>query len=166
MLYVGSFSKTLSAGLRVGFLYGAGELVGKIASVKEADGQDPLFNQKIIEKCLEKMDYEAHLKKISAIYGEKCRAMAEGLKEACAPSLGIHVPEGGMFLWVTVPETVDVDAVSDAALKAGVGVVKSAAFAVDPGKPGHAFRLNFSAPSMEQIKEGVKRFGKVTKELC
>lgn len=166
VLYVGSFSKTLSAGLRVGFLYGAGELVGKIASVKGADGQDPLFNQKIIEKCLEKMDYEAHLKEISAIYGKKCMAMAEGLKKACASSLGIHVPEGGMFLWVTVPETVDVDAMSDAALKAGVGVVKSAAFAVDPQKAGHAFRLNFSAPTLEQIEEGVKRFGEVTKEFC
>ena len=71
-----------------------------------------------------------------------------------------------MFLWVTVPETVDVDAVSDAALKAGVGVVKSAAFAVDPQKAGHAFRLNFSAPTLEQIEEGVKRFGEVTKEFC
>lgn len=166
VMYVGSFSKTLSAGLRVGFLYGAQELVGKIASVKSADGQDPLYNQKIVIKCLEGMDYEAHLKEISAIYGQKCMAMAEGLRQYCAPSCGIHVPEGGMFLWVTVPETVDMDAMSDAALKAGVGVVKSAAFAVDPAQPGHAFRLNFSAPSLDVIREGVKRFGDVTKAFC
>lgn len=166
VLYVGSFSKTLSAGLRVGFLYGAQELVGKIATVKSADGQDPLYNQKIVIKCLKGMDYDAHLKEISAIYGKKCMTMAEGLRQYCAPSCGIHVPEGGMFLWVTVPEMVDIDAMSEAALKAGVGVVKSAAFAVDPVQAGHAFRLNFSAPSLDVIREGVKRFGDVTKDFC
>ena len=166
VLYVGSFSKTLSADLRVGFLYGRKELTSKIMAVKNADGQDPLYNQKIIEKCLEKIDYEEHLKEISAVYGKKCRAMAETLKASCPSSCVINIPQGGMFLWVTVPVACDVDAISDAAIKAGIGVVKSGAFAADPKRQGHSFRLNFSAPSLEDIVEGSKRFGTVLSAFC
>lgn len=93
VIYVGSFSKTLSAGLRVGFLYGADELVQKIAKIKSADGQDPIFNQKIIERCLSKMDFDEHLKKISQIYGRKCHLMVEGLKKSCSPKCKILEPE-------------------------------------------------------------------------
>ena len=164
VLYVGSFSKTLSAGLRVGFLYGADELIGKIGKVKSADGQDPLFNQKIITRCLKKMDYDAHLKKISAVYGRKCKLMLDAMKQYCPSECRIVEPEGGMFIWVEMPETVNIDALSDAALQAGVGVVKSEAFAVDPSHPGHAFRLNFSASEDTDIVKGIEIFGRVIQE--
>ena len=164
VLYVGSFSKTLSAGLRVGFLYGADELIGKIAKIKSADGQDPLFNQKIIMRCLKKMDYDAHLKKISAIYKRKCNLMVEALKKCCPLDCKIVEPEGGMFVWVEMPEKVNVNALSDAAVQAGVGVVKSEAFAVDPSYTGHAFRLNFSASEDTDIVKGIEIFGHVIKE--
>lgn len=164
VIYVGSFSKTLSAGLRVGFLYAADELVKALAIVKGGDGQDPIFNQKIIAKCLNKMDYDEHLKKISGIYKRKCNLMAENLKKHCDPGCKILVPEGGMFIWIEMPEGVDMDAVSDAAIAAGVGVVKSEAFAADPSKPGHAFRLNFSACEDEAIIKGTEIFGRITRE--
>ena len=164
VLYVGSFSKTLSAGLRVGFVYGAEELIGKISKVKSADGQDPLFNQMIITKCLEKMDFDAHLKEISAVYGRKCKLMLDAMKEYCSPKCHIVEPEGGMFIWVEIPENVDINSLSDAAIKAGVGIVKSEAFATDPSTPGHAFRLNFSASKDEDIVRGIQILGRVTKE--
>lgn len=166
VIYVGSFSKTLSAGLRVGFLYGADELVQKIAKIKSADGQDPIFNQKIIERCLSKMDFDEHLKKISQIYGRKCHLMVEGLKKSCSQKCKILEPEGGMFVWVTIPEEVDINALSDAAIAAGVGVVKSEAFAVDANQPGHAFRLNFSASPDDMIVKGTEIFGQITREFC
>ncbi|MCC8127177.1 MAG: PLP-dependent aminotransferase family protein [Clostridiales bacterium] len=165
VIYVGSFSKTLSAGLRVGFLYASNELIRKISVVKGADGQDPIYNQKIILKALGKMDYEEHLKTISAIYGRKCRIMADGLMEYCSSKCHILIPEGGMFIWVVIPESEDINAVSDAAIAAGVGVVKSEAFAVDPSRPGHAFRLNFSASKDEDIQRGCRIFGQITREF-
>ena len=166
VIYAGSFSKTLSAGLRVGFLYAADEVAKKIAAVKVADGQEPILNQKIIARCLEKMDYDEHLERVRQIYARKCRLMAEGLRKFCSERCRVLIPDGGMFIWVELPPDVDIDAVSEAAIQAGVGVVKSAAFAVDPDRPGHAFRLNFSAVPDAQIEKGVEIFGKVTREFC
>lgn len=166
VVYAGSFSKSLSAGLRVGWLYAEEELIRRFSVVKTADGQEPLLNQRIIAKCLGSMDFDRHLDAVRQIYGRKCRLMAEGLKTFCSPRCKVLVPEGGMFIWVTLPEDVDVDAVSDAVIQAGVGVVKSQAFAVDPGCPGHALRLNFSALPDEQIERGVEIFGRVTREFC
>lgn len=166
VIYAGSFSKTLSAGLRVGFLYGTDEVIGKINVVKSADGQDPLFNQMIVSRCLSKMDYDAHLQKIREIYGRKSKLMVDGLKAYCASACEISEPEGGMFVWITIPEGVDIDALSNASIAAGVGVVKSAAFAANPGETGHAFRLNFSASEDKDILRGVEIFGGITKQFC
>lgn len=166
VIYAGSFSKTLSAGLRAGYLYAPDAVAKKLAAVKVADGQEPLLNQKIIAKCLAKMDYDAHIRNISQVYGRKCRLMAEGLQTHCSARCRILVPEGGMFVWVELPEDVSVDDVSEAAILAGVGVVKSAAFAVDASCPGNAVRLNFSALPDEQIVKGVEIFGRVTREFC
>lgn len=166
VVYAGSFSKTLSAGLRAGFLYAPEPLARKIAAVKVADGQEPLLNQKIVSRCLSKLDFNEYLKSVSQVYGRKCALMADGLRQHCSPRCRILVPEGGMFIWVELPEDVDIDAVSDAAINAGVGVVKSAAFAVDEDRPGHAFRLNFSALPDEKIVRGVEIFGRVTREFC
>lgn len=166
VLYVGSFSKTLSAGLRVGYIYGPTPVMQKLMAVKTGDGQDPLFNQLIIRKCLEKMDFEEHLAKIREIYGRKARLMAETLASSCAKSCRVEMPEGGMFAWVNIPEQVDIDAVAEAALEKGVAVVKSEAFAVDAKQAGHAFRLNFSAPTDEAIVKGCRLFGEVTQEFC
>ena len=73
---------------------------------------------------------------------------------------------GGLFLWVELPEDADMEAVNEAAIAAGVGVVPSAAFAVDESRPGHAFRLNFSALPDEKIVRGAEIFGGVTRQFC
>lgn len=166
VLYVGSFSKTLSAGLRVGFIYGPNPIMQKMAGVRVADGQDPLFNQKIIMRCIEKLDFDEHLANIRKIYGRKAELMNKTLLEHCHPACKIEAPEGGMFTWVNMPEYVDLEALIDAGLAKGVAVVPSAAFAVDSNNPGHAIRLNFSAPTDENIVKGCEIFGKLTQEFC
>ena len=164
VLYAGSFSKTLSAGLRVGFLYGPDALIDKLISVKDADGQDPLYSQKIIVRCLEKMDYDAHLKSISEVYARKCGLITRGLREHCPDVCRFSSPDGGMFVWVTLPEGTDVIRLNDALIGAGVGAVRSKAFSVMPEDPGHAFRLNFSAPSDTDIRKGTEIFGQTIRK--
>ena len=166
VIYSGSFSKTLSAGLRVGFLFGPEAMMKKITAVKNTDGQAPLYNQKIIFRALELIDLDAHIRQLRETYGRKCRLMEQALKSSGSSQCRILVPDGGMFMWVEIPETVDIDAMSDAMIEAGVGPVKSAAFTSDLSRPGHAFRLNYSAPSETDIEKGASLFGQVTRLFC
>ena len=166
VLYVGSFSKTLSAGLRVGYIYGPTQLIDKLAAVRSGDGQDPLFNQIIIRKCLEKLSFTEHLANVQRIYGRKAKLMADILQKECSTRCRVEAPSGGMFAWVTMPEDVDIDEFAAKALASGVAVVKSAAFAVDATKPGHGIRLNFSAPTDENIIKGSRLFAQLTRDFC
>lgn len=166
VIYAGSFSKTLSAGLRVGYLYGSQELIGKIAAVKHADGQDPIYSQKIVSKALQQIDFDAHIKSLREVYARKCDLMARILEESCSGKCRILKPEGGMFLWIEIPKNVDIDVLCDAAIERGVGIVKSAAFAVEDDRTGHGIRLNFSAPSEENIRKGSQILGTVIAEYC
>ena len=161
VIFAGSFSKIMSSGLRVGFLFGPEEVISKIAMVKSGDGQDPIDNQKIIMAALNDIDFDAHIENLKKVYGEKCRLLADALKENCPSDYMINVPEGGMFLWIDVPDHVDVDKLSAAIIDAGAGVVKSAAFAVNEDNPGHGMRLNFSALQEESILKGAEIIGKV-----
>lgn len=166
VIYAGSFSKILSAGLRVGFLFGPEEMMKKFTAVKNSDGQEPLYNQKIIMRALQKIDFEDHVRLLRETYGRKCRLMTDTLQRTCSSNCRILVPQGGMFLWVDIPEEIDIDMLSDAMIAAGVGPVKSAAFTADLSIPGHGFRLNYSAPSEEDIVKGAEIFGRVTKQFC
>ena len=166
VIYAGSFSKILSAGLRVGFLFGPEDMMRKFTAVKNSDGQEPLYNQKIIMHALRKIDLDAHIQILRETYGRKCRLMADTLQRNCSSRCRILVPQGGMFLWVEIPEEIDIDALSDAMIAAGVGPVKSAAFTADLSIPGHAFRLNYSAPSEDDIVAGSEIFGRITRQFC
>ena len=166
VLYVGSFSKTLSAGLRVGYIYGPVGVMKSMVAVRGGDGQDPLFNQKIIMRTLKKLDFEEHLANVRKIYGAKASLMQETLTKYCAPACKVEMPEGGMFAWVTMPEAVDLEQFSQEALSNGIAVVKSGAFAVDEANGGHAFRLNFSAPKDADIVKGCEIFGRLTHKYC
>lgn len=160
VVYAGSFSKTLSAGIRCGYLYGKAEVIQKINLVKSADGQDPLFNPKIIAHTLRRLDFNEHIHTISQVYQRKCHLMMDGLKPIEELGCTMTHPEGGMFLWFDLPEknrrgeSVDVDVISDKMISSGIGIVKSLAFAVNADQPGRGFRLNYSAPTDENIRKG------------
>lgn len=166
VLYAGSFSKTLSAGLRVGFLYGPKALIQKLTAVKGSmDAQSPMLNQLIVSDFLKEYDYKEHIAAITRLYQKKYDTMIHGLQKYCADKCEITIPDGGMFVWITLPENVDCDAVYEEAMKRGLGIVRSLAFAANPGKPGKSFRLNFSYPSVEEIQKGTKIFGEVLEEF-
>lgn len=166
VIYAGSFSKTLSAGLRVGYLYGSQKLLQTMQLVKNSmDGQCSLMNQIIVEKSLERLDFEEYLKGVCRIYGEKCQDMLDALHEYCHPEVKIHEPEGGMFIWITMPDSVDCLAMYEEAIKIGVGIVRSQAFAANSENPGHSFRLNYTFQPREKMLEGVKRLGKLTWDI-
>lgn len=167
VIYAGSFSKTLSAGLRVGYAYGEQKYIDAMASVKGCmDGEIAQYTQKIVSYTISHMDYEEHLKDIQKIYGDKCRAMREILLSECSNKVKLSNPDGGMFIWVELPEDTDMDLFAEKLFENAVGAVRSSAFSSIPSIPGTAFRLNYTSLPIELIKEGSHRFAKVTRELC
>lgn len=167
VLYAGSYSKTLSAGLRLGYLYGEEKYITPIRNVKNVmDGECPLYNQRIIVETLKGMDYEEHLVRLREIYSKKCEGMLNVLKEESSSKVQFSEPEGGMFVWATLPEDVDINKFYEALFANAVGAVKSEAFASELSNPGHSFRLNYTYLPLERVQEGARRFGQVTKKMC
>lgn len=167
VLYAGSFSKTLAAGLRVGFLFGPQGIIESIQMLKNnQDGQMPLITQQVVSAVLDDIDYDEQILTLGKVYKEKCDLMVNTLKAFGSKNMNIVEPKGGMFTWITLPEHVDVDAFFEACMEKKVGIIKSAAFAADGIPDGHSFRLNYTVPTKAQIVEGCKIVGEVSKQFC
>ena len=167
VIYAGSYSKTLSAGMRVGYLYGETKLIASLRKIKEStEGQIAHLNEMIISKTMEKIDYDLHIQKICSIYREKSQIMVEAMEKYCSSRMKIIKPEGGMFIWVTFPDDTDTDIIMKKTLERGVGIVPGHAFMADQSKESRSFRLNFTYVEKEAIKKGIQIFGNVTKEIC
>ncbi len=164
VIYAGSYSKTLSAGLRVGFLYGPKQAIDAIQALKNnQDGQMPLVTQRVISRLLDVIDYDAQIKKVSTVYKEKADLMMATLRAHGSDKVHFVEPTGGMFLWLTMPDGVDCDAFFEACMEHNVGIVPGAAFAADGVPAGQSFRFSFTFPSKEQIVQGMSIVGELTK---
>lgn len=164
VIYAGSYSKTLSAGLRVGFLYGPKQAIDAIQALKNnQDGQMPLVTQRVVSRLLDVIDYDAQIKHVSAVYKEKADLMMDTLRKHGSDKVHFVEPTGGMFLWLTMPDGVDCDAFFEACMEHKVGIVPGAAFAADGVPAGQSFRFSFTFPSKEQIVQGMTIVGELTK---
>lgn len=167
VIYAGSYSKTLSAGMRVGFLYGEKEVIAALRKIKEStEGQIAHLNEMVISKTMDKIDYNKHIQNICAIYKEKCQMMIDSMEKYCSKKMKIIKPDGGMFVWVTFPDDTDTDLIMKQTLKRGVGIVPGQAFMADETRICKSFRLNFTYVDKESIDRGIQIFGEVTKEIC
>ena len=101
-------------------------------------------------------------RKVRQIYKNKCQLMLDEMKKYFHPDVQYTIPTGGMFIWVTLPEHIDMQNFVQAALKQNVAVVPGNAFLDDDTKECHSFRMNFSTPTDEKIKQGVKILGDLT----
>lgn len=166
VIYAGSYSKTLSAGLRVGFLYGPKQAIDAIQALKNnQDGQMPLVTQRVVSRLLDVIDYDAQIKQVSTIYKEKADLMMDTLRKYGSDKVHFVEPTGGMFLWLTMPDGVDCDAFFEACMEHKVGIVPGAAFAADGVPAGQSFRFSFTFPSKEQIVEGMTIVAQLTKSF-
>ena len=164
VIYAGSYSKTLSAGLRVGFLYDPKQAIDAIQALKNnQDGQMPLVTQRVISRLLDVIDYDAQIKKVSTVYKEKADLMMATLRAHGSDKVHFVEPTGGMFLWLTMPDGVDCDAFFEACMEHKVGIVPGAVFAADGVPAGQSFRFSFTFPSKEQIVQGMSIVGELTK---
>lgn len=167
VIYCGSFSKVLSAGIRVGFVLAPSPVVQKLVVAKQvSDVHTNLFFQIVAYRYLTQYDFEAHLEKIRALYRKKAALMQEGLQKAFGGDAVFTHPQGGLFLWGTLPRNADMLAYCKQASARKVAVVPGIAFCAKETDPCNAIRLNYSTPSDEQITEGCAILGDVFHKMA
>ena len=166
VIYCSSFSKILSAGMRVGFVVAPEEVAAKMVVAKQSeDVHTNQFFQMLCYKFMTECDLDAHISMIREVYGRKCRLMLECLEKELPASVTFTRPEGGLFIWVTLPDGVDATAFLKACMAQKLMIVPGATFNCDVTEGSMSFRLNYSTPSDQQIVEGVARLGKVAREF-
>ena len=161
VMYCSSFSKILSAGMRVGFVCGNRELIQKIVVVKQVnDVHTNIFFQMLASKFIEIYGLDEHIASIRALYRAKSSLMVGELEKNFGDTLTFVRPQGGLFIWCTLPEGYDSALFTRRALENMVAVVAGNTFSPDKDAVSRSFRLNYSTPSDEQIIEGVARLKK------
>ncbi|TCT37175.1 PLP-dependent aminotransferase family protein [Martelella mediterranea] len=166
-LYCGSFSKTLSPGLRVGWVCAATPIIKRLVLAKQAaDLHSPTINQMAVARVAEK-SFNEQAEKICKVYGERRDAMLAALEETMPEGVSWIRPEGGMFIWITLPEHMDAAALLPLSLKTEkVAFVPGNAFYADGSGHNH-IRVSFSCADPATIREGISRLGRlVSNELA
>ncbi|MEU6022679.1 PLP-dependent aminotransferase family protein [Micromonospora sp. NPDC048871] len=155
VVHASSFTKTVCPGVRVGYLIGPADLIADIAGKATSLYISPgMVAQAIVHQFCVSGDIERSIDTVRAALGERSRVLAESLRRHI-PEARFVEPDGGYFLWVELPEDVDVDKLAPAAAERGVAVVKGSDFVIDGGR--HALRLAYSAVTADQVDEGVRR---------
>ena len=166
VIYCSTFSKILSAGMRVGFAIAPEEIASKIVIAKQVeDVHTNMFFQMLCYRYMTECDLDAHIEGIRALYRRKCNLMLESLEKYLPSEISFTKPEGGLFLWCTLPEGVDMNAFVKRAIEYKVAVVPGTTFNCDVNASSRCFRLNYSTPSDEQIVEGCRRLGEVARDM-
>lgn len=165
VIYAGSFSKVLSPGLRVGYMIASKSIIGKATvALQTSTVHTNIWAQMVAYRFVTEVNFEEHLEKLREIYKNKSRLMLNSLNFAMPRSINFTEPEGGLFLWGTLP-CGDMQKFCKAAIAEKVAVVPGSAFLVDESQPCLGFRLNYSTPTDEQIEKGVEILAKVAKTM-
>ncbi len=167
VVYCSSFSKILSSGMRLGFVSAPTPIVQKMAVAKQGeDVHTNLFFQMLAHRYMTECDLEGHIARICDLYRQKSALMLSCIEKEIPTELaGFTKPQGGLFIWGTLPGCSDSTALVQKALQKQVAVVPGSAFSCTEGAPSPSFRLNYSTPSDEQIVLGIERLGQALREL-
>ena len=170
-IYLGSFSKVLAPGLRLGFLVAPKAVFPKLLQAKQAaDLHSPGFNQRIVAEVMKDGFLDRHVPTIRALYKTQRDAMLAALAREF-PTEGVDAddrltwnrPDGGMFLWARLPQGMDAVQLLPKAVDKGVAYVPGAAFYADKADP-RTLRLSFVTPSVPDIERGVAALAAAVRE--
>jgi 2-aminoadipate transaminase len=154
-IYLGSFSKVLAPGLRLGFIVAPRAVYPKLLQAKQAaDLHSPGFNQRMITEVMKDGFLDRHIPTIRALYKGQRDAMLAALKKDMPADVTWNSPDGGMFLWARLPEGMNAQDLLPIAVDKGVAFVPGAAFYNDHGDP-RTMRLSFVTPDGDEIRKGV-----------
>ena len=165
-VYCSSFSKVLSAGMRVGFLCGPAEIIQKVVVTKQVnDVHTNIFFQMLCSEFISRYGLDDHIAGIRRIYAHKSSLMLSELDKNMPDFVHYTRPQGGLFIWMTLPGKYDGDEFAKIAAGKKVAVVPGSTFMPEQGKASSSCRLNYSTPTDEQIVTGVERLAEAVKSL-
>lgn len=161
----GSFSKIISPGLRIGWLFAPAGILKEFNVAKQAaDLHSNFLSQKILSRYLERTDIDSNLRAICRSYGDNCRLMCDLLDDLFPSPMSHTHPQGGMFMMATLPPKMSSMKVFSEGIKEKVAVLPGIPFYVNGGGVD-TIRLNFSSAGQDQIREGLERLSTVIRRL-
>ncbi|MGH2877813.1 MAG: PLP-dependent aminotransferase family protein [Solirubrobacteraceae bacterium] len=164
VVYAGTFSKILSPGLRLGWAVAPGPVLAKLQMGKQgSDLCSSSISQQFVCAYFEAGEWEAYLGSLRELYRRRRDVMLDALAEQFPREARWTHPQGGLFIWATMPDYIDTTDLLARALSEQVAFVPGRAAYVD-GRGGSAMRLNFSGVDEEAIREGIRRIGEVVRE--
>jgi len=162
---LGTLSKLLSPGMRLGWVVAESSLVRKYVLAKQgADLHTSSLSQLLAERFITECDFEGHIARIRQVYRSRCRAMVAAIEENFPEDIRFTRPAGGLFLWVELPAGVDARKLLELSLEENVAFVPGGAFFANGGHE-NTMRLNFSAMPEDRIAEGICRLGRVLADV-
>ncbi len=164
VIYLGSFSKTFAPGFRVGWALAPHAVREKLVLAQEsATLCPPQFSQMAVSSYLARHDWQGQIKQFREMYRERRDAMVEALSDLMPAACQWNVPDGGFYVWLTLPPGIDAKLMLPRAVTARVAYVPGTAFFAD-GFGTSSMRLSYCYPSPERIREGVRRLAGVLEE--
>lgn len=162
VIYAGSFSKVISPGMRVGWCVAPAEIVQKMVVCKQ--GQDVhtnMWSQIVCNEFVRNYNFEAHLDFLRELYRKKSRLAMDLCDKHLLPNIKYGEIDGGLFIWCTLPEDVNMFDFCKRAVQNKVCVVPGNAFLADDTGYSNGFRINFSTPTNEQLEKGIEILGNI-----
>ena len=164
VIFLGTFSKILCPGLRLGWVVASPEILDKFTLVKQgADLQSSTISQMEAARFLEEYNIDGHIQNIIKLYRVRRDLMMKTIEEEFPKEAVYTYPEGGLFTWVTLPDYMNARELAVKALEQNVAYVPGGSFYANGGNE-NTFRLNYSNMNEEKIVEGIKRLGQVLKD--
>ena len=165
-IYLGSFSKIVTPGMRLGFVVAHKEMIKKLETAKQAsDLHSNIFGQYLISDYLENNDLDTHVEKIKKLYKSQADAMISSMEKYFPSNVKYTIPKGGMFTWVELEENKSSLALFNKALEKNVAFVPGNPFYIDSAKEVNTLRLNYTNADEKTIEEGIKRLAQALKEI-
>ncbi|CUI04293.1 PLP-dependent aminotransferase family protein [Massilia sp. P8910] len=161
VIYMGSFSKVLTPGIRLGYVVAPLPLVRRLELAKQAaDLHTAQLTQMVVYEVIKDGFLDQHIPTIRALYANQCQAMLDAIAEFFPATVSWTKPEGGMFIWVTLPKHIDAMKLLDQAIAAKVAFVPGAPFYANEAET-NTLRLSFVTVPPERIREGIAILGKL-----
>ncbi len=161
-IHVGSFSKSLAPALRIGYIVAPWEVLSRIVATK-GDGGSSALAQMVVAEYAER-HFDEHIPALSGALKLKLDAMVDALHQQFGTAAELFIPKGGIFLWLKLPDEVDVRSFAQTALAQGLAFNPGPEWACDPEAGKSYMRLCFALPSVEHIRAGVAELARICHE--